>query len=348
MALFSFKTCLKSSLGLIFMLIFQSAWSQGDFSAIAASLKKNEKLLGKETIVVVQKEGKNIFLKEGEEHKLKTPAPIGNASIWFTTALAVLLAEEGKINLDDPVSKYLPIFEKHMKGYITLRHCLTHTSGLDGDAAGVMKLSQKNKFENLQAQVEYYATKKLIVDNPGEAFVFSTVGPTIVGRVIEIATKKIFDRLITEKLFRPLGMRTATFYNETGGPIDPAKGATCSAFDLLIFMRMIQNMGVVATKQIVPQKVVEEMLTMVPSGVKRKYTPEMYTDFGYAMGAWVQEEEDGKPTVLCFPNLEGGWPLVNLNKKYAALILTQKPMSNPPRKEFYLQFKSAVDSAIEQ
>lgn len=342
------KTCRKSSIALIFMLFLQSVSAQYDFSGLSASLKKNEKVLGKETVVVVQKEGKHIFLKEGEEHKLKSPVSIGSAGTWFTTAVVLMLADEGKLDLDDPISKYIPIFEKHMKGYITLRNCITHTTGLDGDASGVMKLSQKNKFENLQEQVEYFATKKLIVDNPGEAFSFSSVGPTIAGRILEIITKKTFDRLITEKLFRPAGMRTATFYNETGGATDPARGATCSAFDYLSFMQMILNNGMLNGKQVMSEKAVQQMLTMVPSEIKRKFLPETYSDFGYTMGAWVQEEEDGKPTVLCFPNLDGAWPLVDLQKKYCAIILPPKPLSSVPRKEFYLQFKSAVDNTVEQ
>ena len=112
------KTCRKCSLALIFMLFLQSTQAQNDFTQLNAILKKNEKTFGKEYVVVVNKEGKNIFLKESEEFKLKIPAPIGNSSKWLTVALVMIFVDEKKINLDDQVSKYLPIFEKYMKGFI--------------------------------------------------------------------------------------------------------------------------------------------------------------------------------------------------------------------------------------
>jgi hypothetical protein len=113
-------------------------------------------------------------------------------------------------------------------------------------------------------------------------------------------------------------------------------------------MQMILNNGKLNGKQVMGEKAIQQMLTMVPSDIKRKFLAETYSDFGYTMGAWVQEEEDGKPTVLCFPNLDGAWPFVDLQKKYCAIILPPKPLSSVPRNEFYLQFKSAVDNTVEQ
>ncbi|MFM1793859.1 MAG: hypothetical protein RL642_244, partial [Bacteroidota bacterium] len=71
--------CLKCSLGLIFMLFFQVVLAQPDFSQLEKTLKQNEKTLGKDLVVVVQKDAKNIFLKESEDFKLKMPAPIGTS-----------------------------------------------------------------------------------------------------------------------------------------------------------------------------------------------------------------------------------------------------------------------------
>ena len=149
------KTCLKFSLGLIFMLILQSLSAQPDFSQLEKILKQNEKTLGKDLVVVVQKEGKNIFLKESEDFKLKMPAPIGNSSKWLTAALVMIFVDEGKLNLDDPVNKYVPVFGKYMKGYITIRHCLSQTTGLDADATGFVKFTQKSKFNTLEEEMEF-------------------------------------------------------------------------------------------------------------------------------------------------------------------------------------------------
>ena len=87
------------------MLILQSSFAQPDFSQLEKTIKQNEKLLGKDLVVVVQKEGKNIFLRESEDFKLKMPAPIGTSSKWLTAALVMIFIDEGKLNLDDPVHK---------------------------------------------------------------------------------------------------------------------------------------------------------------------------------------------------------------------------------------------------
>jgi hypothetical protein len=70
-----------------FMLFFQFCDAQSDLNTLNAILKKNEKLLGKEYVVVVQKDGKNIFLKESEEFKLKAPTLIASASKWFSAGI---------------------------------------------------------------------------------------------------------------------------------------------------------------------------------------------------------------------------------------------------------------------
>ena len=82
MSVFLKYLCRKCSLALVFMLILQVSIAQ-QFDELNAILKTNEKNLGKLHTVVVQKGGKNIFLKETEELKLKTPVPIGHASAWL-------------------------------------------------------------------------------------------------------------------------------------------------------------------------------------------------------------------------------------------------------------------------
>jgi len=347
MAVFSFKTCLKCSLTLLFMLMLQFGHSQSDFSALHAILKKNEKLLGKEHVVVVQKDGKNIFLKETEELKLKTPVPIASASKWFSAALIMILVDEGKLNLDDPVAKYIPIFEKYMKGYITIRHCLSHTTGLDTEPISLMRLIQKSRFESLEKEVESFATKKLIVDNPGQAFAYGGVGINIAGRVAEIVTKKTFDRIVVEKLFRPLGMRTATFYNESGNATNPSGGASCSAFDYMNFMQMIMNKGMFNGKRILSEKSVQELLTAQFTDAKIRYSPVASKGAGYALGNWVLEnDENGKGQIFASPGLFGTWPWVDIKNGYSAIIMI-KSLNGNEKRELYQEVKAAIEKSIQ-
>jgi CubicO group peptidase (beta-lactamase class C family) len=341
------KTCRKCSLAFIFMLFFQFCDAQPDLSSLNAILKKNEKLLGKDYVIAVQKDGKNIFLKESEEFKLKTPTLVASASKWFSAAILLILVDEGKISLDDPVAKFIPVYEKYMKGYITIRHCLSHTTGLDADPISLAKLIQRTKFESLEKEVESFAIKKLIVDNPGQAFAYGGVGINIAGRVAEIASKKTFDRLAVEKLFRPLGMRTASFYNESGNALNPSGGATCSAFDYLNFMQMILNNGVFNGKRILSEKSVKELLSIQFPEAKIRYAPVASRNAKYALGNWILEtDENGSGTIFSSPGLFGTWPWIDIKRKYSAIIMI-KSLNGNEKRELYEEVKNTIEENIQ-
>jgi CubicO group peptidase (beta-lactamase class C family) len=344
---FTSKVCRKCSLALIFMLFLQSTYSQQDFTALDAIIAKNQKALGKDLVVAINKEGKNIFLKETDELKLKTPAPIASCSKWLTAALVMIFVDEGKINLDEPLATYIPLFEKNMKGYITLRNCLSHTTGLDVGPSGVLKLAQRSKFNSLEEEIVFFATKKEIIDNPGQAFAYSGVGLNIAGRVIEIVSKKSFDRVITEKLFRPLGMKTATFYNDNGGAINPSAGAICSAFDYLNFMQMILNKGMFNGKRILSERAIDEMMKTQTLDMRVRSTPESGKGLNYALGSWIQEDENGRGTVFTSPGAFGTWPWIDTKRNYVGIIFA-KSLLGEQKKELYLRMKETADNAIDQ
>lgn len=347
MAANNYKTCLKFSLGLIFMLFLQSTIAQPDFSQLEKTLKQNDKLLGKDLVVVVQKEGKNIFLRESEDFKLKIPAPIGNSSKWLTAALVMIFVDEGKLNLDDPVSKYVPVFGKYMKGYITIRHCLSQTTGLDTDATGIVKFTQKSKFNTLEEEMEFFASKKLIVDNPGEAFSDGSVGMNMVGRVIEVITKKTFDRVAQEKLFRPLGMRTASFYDEGGKAPNPSSGASCSAFDYMNFLQMIMNKGMFNGKKVLSESSVNYLLQRQFQEARVRFNPELTKGWNYANGSWI-EEDNGTTwsNIYSGASAQGVWPWIDLKRKYIAIVLPSSPL-NFQKKDLFMQIRSGVEAALD-
>ncbi|MEY2586497.1 MAG: hypothetical protein RLY11_346 [Bacteroidota bacterium] len=338
--------CRKCSLVLIFMLFLQFTLAQ-QFDQLNALLKSNEKNLGKLHTVVVQKGGKNIFLKETEEMKLKTPAPIGHASAWLSAALVMTFIDQNKLSLDDPIAKFIPAFKKNMKGYITVRHCLTQTTGLDADAAGIMKVAQKNKYANLDEEAEFYATKKIIVDNPGDAFSFSNVGLNILGKVMEIISKKSFDRLAAERIFRPAGMRTASFFNEDGNAPNPTSGATCSAFDYLNFMQMIMNKGMFNGKRVLSENAIQTLLTISFPDSRIRSTPENTRGFKYAMGTWVEsQDENGKGIIYSSFGPLGSMAWYDMKKNYAGVVMLGDAQNNQ-QSILFNKIRSAIDGSIE-
>ncbi|SIN95713.1 CubicO group peptidase, beta-lactamase class C family [Singulisphaera sp. GP187] len=128
------------------------------------------------------------------------------------TATAVLmLQEEGKLSVDDPVEKYLPEFAKLVtqKGEparVTIRHLLTHTSGM-GEISG----NEAGQIKNLAGLIPLYLTKRTAFE-PGSKWVYCQSGINTAARVVEVVTGEPFDTFLDRRLFGPLGMKDTTFY----------------------------------------------------------------------------------------------------------------------------------------
>ncbi len=163
----------------------------------------------------------------------------------ITSTAVMMLWEEGKFKLDDPISKYIPEFAslqvlanfkysdttfstKASSKEITIRHLLTHTSGI---GYGVIDGNEQMKMIYGKAGiVDLYTTKDIkIGDNikklaklplhhePGAKFTYSE-GLDVLGYLIEIASGMPFDQFLQTRLFAPMGMTNTGFYlNETQG-----------------------------------------------------------------------------------------------------------------------------------
>lgn len=337
--------CLNCSILSVFLLFFQFSFSQADFSQVDALLQKNEKLLGNGAVALIYKDGKIIHSKELGEFNAKTQAPIASCSKWLTAALVMMFVDEGKLKLDEPVSKYVPVFNKYMKGYITLRQCLAHTTGIENDKGALFKILQRSKYANLEEEMNAIAAKE-ISNNAGTEFHYGGIGLNIAGRVVEVITKKSFDRVIQEKLLRPLKMRATSFMNENGYAPNPSGGARSTANDYMNFLSMILNKGMFEGKRILSEKAIEEMQTPQFTNLPVKYTPKVAEGLHYGLGEWIQEEDaQGKSTVVSSPGLFGTWPYVDKCRNYAAIVFV-KTLLGEQKKDFMVQFKGAVDEAM--
>ena len=150
-------------------------------------------------IAYAYKDGKMVYKKEIEKEigdfNGRVQVPAGIASQWLVAATVMAYVDEGKISLDDKVSKYIPIFAKYMKTYITIRNCLSFTTGIHADPPGPLKFLEKSKYPDLETEVNAFASKRDIESNPGTEIFYSQIGPDIAARVLEVVTKKTFDRV---------------------------------------------------------------------------------------------------------------------------------------------------------
>ena len=119
------------------------------------------------------------------------------------TAVAVLMMQdEGKLSIDDPLVKYIPGFDPR----ITLKHMLTHTSGMGEGTPDELKTAK-----TLADLVPIY-TSKPVGFTPGTQWKYCQSGINMLGRVVEIVSKQPLQDFFAARIFRPLGMKDTTFY----------------------------------------------------------------------------------------------------------------------------------------
>jgi len=121
------------------------------------------------------------------------------------TTLAMQLYERGQLKLEHPVSRYFPGFVEEGRDKITIRHLLTHTSGLPAHLPLYKDLKGKPAFVEKIVQVPLEST-------PGTKAVYSDLGLILLGNIIEKLATEPLDQLATARIFHPLGM-THTFFN---------------------------------------------------------------------------------------------------------------------------------------
>ncbi len=341
------KSLLKISTGAIFTIIFfHASYSQFDTTTLSAKLNQAKDKLGKDAAFILYSNGKVIYKKEMGSFTIKTEVPIGASSQWLTAALVMTYVQEGKLSLDDKVSNYLPFFAQHFKSYITIRQCLTNFTGIQSEQ-GAAKILQKNKFKTLEDEVNNFASKREIETNAGTEFKYSNIGYDIAGRVLEVITRKSFDKLMQERITRPLLMKNTTFTNEDyNDAVNPSTGARSTAADYINFLAMLLNKGTFNNKQILAESSVEMLHTLSADAGKIKYAPKIVEGLSYGIGEWILETNaQGKTIATAVPSLQGTWPMVDLCRGYACVIFTKDLRGEQDRK-VYIDIKATIDKGF--
>lgn len=322
----------KISFCICVCLLTMASFSQYNFSALDKKLEEVKKQLGGDAVAMIYKDGKLIYQKTMGEFKANTQAPIASCSKWLTAAIVMRFVDEGKISLDDKVSTYLPIFEKYGKKYITIRHCLSHQTGIEQERISLLKILTRKKYETLEEEVNDFASAKEIDFNAGSGFHYGNIGLNIAARVLEVITRRSFEQIAQEKLFRPMAMRQTTFRNDRGGAPNPSGGAQSSAGDYMNFLTMILNKGMFNGNRILSEAAIFEMQKEQISLDKIKYAPGAAEGYTYGLGEWVMAKNAaGISTVVSSPGLFGTWPMVDNCRGYAFIIFVKNFLGEQKR-----------------
>jgi CubicO group peptidase (beta-lactamase class C family) len=231
----------------------------------------------------------------------------------FTATAVMQLSEQGKINIDDLLTTYLPEFSIKTRfpggDRITPRNLMTHHSGLP---ANFYKGIFSNNPEPFTKVIEEIKGEYLAYPT-GSFYAYSNLGMTVLGGVIERVSGKDYASYMDEFLLGPMGMTSSSFSLKPGmvtakGYRDgkeagdlrvrdlPASGLYSSAVDLGRFMQMVLAGGTLNGRQVIKPETLAEMLR--PQNVKVPLDMDIYTGLAWALdGLGNTEIKNAGPVV---------------------------------------------------
>jgi CubicO group peptidase (beta-lactamase class C family) len=169
---------------------------------------------------------------------------IGSTAKQFTAASILLLAQQGKLSLDDDVRKYLPEMRKYDTP-VTIRHLLHHTSGVR-DYLTLMRLADLSPLNDYPDEqiIELIARQEALNFKPGDEHLYSNSGYFLLGTIVQRASGKSLRAFADEHIFRPLGMKNTHFHDDTTEIVkNRAIGYTPGGTDLRLGMSIFHVVG---------------------------------------------------------------------------------------------------------
>ncbi|SKB81472.1 serine hydrolase [Dyadobacter psychrophilus] len=171
--------------------------------------------------VGVVHQGKLIYAKGFGESDVETGAKNGPETIFhvasvskqFTAYAIVLLAQQGKLSLDDDIHKHIPEVPDFGKT-ITIRHLIHHTSGLR-DQWNLLSMAGWRLDDVITKEHAFNLIKrqKELNFEPGSAFAYCNTGYTILAEIVSRVGNKPFTEWMEQEVFKPLGMKNTLFYD---------------------------------------------------------------------------------------------------------------------------------------
>ncbi len=170
--------------------------------------------------VIVRRDGHTIFRKGygladielGVKIEPDMIFRLGSITKQFTATAILMLAEQGKLSLQDEISKYLPPFTSGDKK-VTIEHLLTHTSGIKSYTNMEEWLQMWRKDMTPQEIIDMSKDKPFEF-TPGERWSYNNTGYVMLGAIIEKVTGKSYEAFVEDKIFAPLAMKHS-YYDRT-------------------------------------------------------------------------------------------------------------------------------------
>jgi len=362
--------CLKCSLVIIFLLLLHPIYAQQDFSRVDDWLARNIKVVGGREVLVIYKDGQVVYNKSINDLNMRQkmigrminrrqgkPAtdsalnftdsskePIASCSKWLSAALVMTFVDEGKLNLEDSIGKYLPIMNKYGKGGIKIKYCLSHLTGIN---TGDLKESRDiiNNANSMNDAIESIA-KADMEGTPGKTFHYNSAGLQIAAAILEKISGKKFNDLFEERIAKPCNMLNTDFGD---GKVPLAAGSGWSTpKDYLNFLSMILKDGNYNGIRVLSrQSIIEMQKNRITNDVTIAYTPDETKSMGYGYGEWVTNDSTGleRSDIATSPGLFGSMPWINNKEHYAAFLMVLN-IEYKDRQQKYADLMQRVDEAM--
>lgn len=356
-----------------------------EFAGIHVAVMKKSKLAINESFGYQDMEA-------GKPMRADTIMRMASMTKPIASAAVMILYEEGKFHLDDPISKWIPGMEKvrvlesedsdgthtvPLKREITVKHLLTHTSGLYNSRAYAKHgtFGRNLTLKEMAAKLPEVP----LSHQPGEAWRYG-MSIDVLGYLVEVWSGKTFDVFLQERIFTPLGMKDTGFHVPKekmdrvskvytlgeGGVVRPAQqrgdpsvrpkffsgggGLFSTAPDYLRFCQMLINGGMLDGKRILARTTVDYMFrNHVPVNMIVPEGPNGRTGHGFGFGGAVLVD----PSAYQVLSVEGDYNWGGANGTYfwidrknemAAVWMVQRPpFTAPPSKRFKILVYQALE-----
>ncbi len=189
------------------------AQTDARFDSVVAYLRSQVDSAFPGAVVAVGSRGRVVLLAAVGHYGIDDPRPMTPETVFDLASLTkviglttacMMLVQEGALDLDAPVQRYVPAFQGPGKDRVTIRHLLTHSSGLPAWRPLYTETTTR-------AMALALADTTPLAAEPGRVMVYSDVGAMVLMQAVEAITGERIDRVLARRLFEPLGM-TSTRY----------------------------------------------------------------------------------------------------------------------------------------
>ncbi len=275
------------------------------YTAAADSIQEMVNRLGLGgAALVIRQDGHPICERYYGSWGPQTVVSLVSAAKWMSAAGILALTDDGTFALDDSAGKYLDYFRKGDKRAITLRHLLSHRSGLP-DYSPCMFQPELPRDECARQIAE----KATLHHVPGAAFAYGGAGFTVAGRMAEVAAAQRWVEIFASRIAQPLGLKQTGYGNDPNALLSEGQPYSSPA-DYITFLEMIRNGGMHAGRRILSERSVAEMTQVQTEGAAVASSPRETPQYG--LGCWIDlADSTGRGLVVTSPGGGGFLPWID-------------------------------------